>query len=52
MLVFLNYFPVGSLQRIERFWGLLRTQKANFWINHFKRMVHNGEMVAWDEVDR
>lgn len=51
----LNHVLVGSSnhnERIERFWGLLRTQKINYWINHFKRFVANGEMVAWDDVDR
>lgn len=39
-------------ERIERFWGLLRLQKMNFWINHFKAMISNGLMVAWDNFDR
>lgn len=48
-------FLVGSSnhnERIERFWGLLRLQRLNYWINHFKDMVGRGEMVAWDDTDR
>lgn len=39
-------------ERIERFWGLLRQQKTNFWINHMKDFIAAGQMIAWDAVDR
>jgi hypothetical protein len=28
------------LQRIERFWGILRQKRSDFWIDHFKVKYH------------
>lgn len=39
-------------KRIERFWGLLRLQKVNWWMDHFKDLIGDGEMVAWEDIDR
>ncbi|KAL4219197.1 hypothetical protein ACF0H5_021779 [Mactra antiquata] len=36
------YGTSTSNQRIERFWGLLRQYKADFWIDHFKTLIADG----------
>ena len=40
------------LQRIERWWGILRQMNAQFWINLFKDMDEAGLFVKGEEVHR
>ncbi|XP_056018330.1 uncharacterized protein LOC130054058 [Ostrea edulis] len=39
-----------SNQRIERFWGLLRQMKADFWIHHFKGLVYEDLLKTGDQL--
>nr|XP_022287686.1 uncharacterized protein LOC111100283 [Crassostrea virginica] len=39
-------------QRIERFWGLLRQMRADFWIHHFKVLVYEDLLVLGNPIHR
>uniref|UniRef100_A0A8W8MKW5 Integrase core domain-containing protein n=1 Tax=Magallana gigas TaxID=29159 RepID=A0A8W8MKW5_MAGGI len=39
-------------QRIERFWGLLRQMRADFWIHHFKDLVYEDLLVLGNPIHR
>nr|XP_022287685.1 uncharacterized protein LOC111100282 isoform X2 [Crassostrea virginica] len=39
-----------SNQRIERFWGLLRQMKADFWIHHFKGLMFDDLLRPGDPL--
>ncbi|KAL3855745.1 hypothetical protein ACJMK2_032374 [Sinanodonta woodiana] len=48
-----NAFIYGTShanQRIERWWGILRQCKADFWIDHFKTLESDGHLVRGNQI--
>lgn len=39
-------------KRIECFWGLLCQQRIQSWISYFKDLQGEGQIIAWDNIDR